>query len=353
MRIEVRQLEKRFGSFQAVDNVSFSIEQGQLVGLLGPSGGGKTSILRMLAGLEMPDRGEIFFDGKLVNPIPPQKRGIGFVFQHYALFPHMDVFENIAYGLRVQKRKKTVIHERVYELLHIVGLEGMEKKYPHQLSGGQKQRVALARALAPKPKLLLLDEPFSAIDAQVRKELRRWLRGLIEQLGMTTVFVTHDQEEAIELADQLIVVREGKVEQQGTPWDIYRNPVSPFIASFVGETNRWQGPVKLAGFPELDRFHGSLFIRPEWIHVRREGGPGHEKGMVKQIRYQGGGWQIEVELANGLHLLTFIQGDHHIFSLGQQVSIWIERALGFTDKEVRAFECASPKTVNAPALSSV
>ena len=224
MYVELKNINKSFGDFKASDNISFGIEKGKLIGLLGPSGSGKTTILRMIAGLETPDSGEIIIDGRVINNIPASKREIGFVFQNYALFRYMTVYENIAFGLRVRKNDKKSIDKRVKELINLVGLDGMEKRYPSQLSGGQKQRVAFARALAPNPQLLLLDEPFAAIDAKVRQELRSWLKEMILKLGVTSIFVTHDQDEAIEVADELIITNNGKIEQTGTPLEIYQNP---------------------------------------------------------------------------------------------------------------------------------
>jgi len=206
MYVEVKNLNKSFGSYQASKNVSFGIEKGKLVGLLGPSGSGKTTILRMIAGLETADSGEIYIDGKLVNNIPPGKRGIGFVFQNYALFRNMTVYQNIEFGLSIKKVDKKYTRERVMQLVELIGLKGLEKRYPSQLSGGQKQRVAFARALASKPQLLLLDEPFAAIDAKVRKELRTWLKNMIHKLEITSIFVTHDQEEAVDVADEIIII---------------------------------------------------------------------------------------------------------------------------------------------------
>lgn len=203
MYVAMKQIEKHYGDFKASDNVSFGIEKGKLVALLGPSGSGKTTILRMLAGLEYPDSGDIFINHKRMNDVPAAKRGIGFVFQNYALFRYMTVFDNIAFGLTIQKKPAKEIRERVYYLIHLVGLDGMEKRYPNQLSGGQRQRVAFARALAPNPTVLLLDEPFAAIDAKVRQELRNWLKETIHRVGITSIFVTHDQEEAVEVADEI------------------------------------------------------------------------------------------------------------------------------------------------------
>lgn len=213
MYVAMKQIEKHYGDFKASDNVSFSIEKGKLVALLGPSGSGKTTILRMLAGLEYPDSGDIFINHKRMNDVPAAKRGIGFVFQNYALFRYMTVFDNIAFGLTIQKKPAKEIRERVYYLIHLVGLDGMEKRYPNQLSGGQRQRVAFARALAPNPTVLLLDEPFAAIDAKVRQELRNWLKETIHRVGITSIFVTHDQEEAVEVADEIIVTNHGRIEQ--------------------------------------------------------------------------------------------------------------------------------------------
>ena len=220
MYLELKNINKKFGDYQASDQVSFSIEKGTLAALLGPSGSGKTTILRMIAGLEHQDSGDVFIDGVCVNDVPVEKRGIGFVFQNYALFPYMTVYDNIAYGLKLRKQDKETIKKRVTELLDLVGLPGLENRLPGQLSGGQRQRVAFARALAPDPQLLLLDEPFAAIDAKVRKELRAWLKQMVEQLGITSIFVTHDQDEAVEVADEIIVTNRGRVEQSGTPIEI-------------------------------------------------------------------------------------------------------------------------------------
>ena len=236
MYVELKNINKNFGDYKASDNVNFGVEKGKLIGLLGPSGSGKTTILRMIAGLETPDSGDIIIDGVRVNDLAASKRGIGFVIQNYALFRYMTVYDNIAFGLRVQKADKKKIDERVRELIKLIGLEGLEKRYPSQLSGGQRQRVAFARALAPNPQLLLLDEPFAAIDAKVRKELRSWLREMIEKLGVTSIFVTHDQDEAIEVADEIIITNKGRIEQTGTPIEIYHNPKTAFTASFFVET---------------------------------------------------------------------------------------------------------------------
>lgn len=266
MYIELEHISKYFGTFKASDDVSFGIEKGKLVGLLGPSGSGKTTILRMLAGLEKQDEGDVIIDGKNVNVLTPDQRKIGFVFQSYALFPYMTVYDNIAYGLKVQKRDKKFIKNRVHELLDLVGLPGVEKRYPNQLSGGQRQRIALARALAPQPEVLLLDEPFAAIDAKVRKELRTWLRETIDKVGITSIFVTHDQDEAIEIADEIIITNKGRIEQVGNPVEIYENPKTPFVAQFIGQSAVIKDFGKLKGFEkENDSQYG--VIRPEFVEI--------------------------------------------------------------------------------------
>ena len=233
MYVEMKHINKTFDGFQASRDVSFGVEKGHLAALLGPSGSGKTTILRMIAGLDRPDSGDIIIDGVRVNDIPGSKRGIGFVFQNYALFRYMTVAENIAFGLRVQKKSKAEIKNCVDDLLQLISMEDLGKRYPHQLSGGQRQRVAFARALAPNPHLLLLDEPFAAIDAKVRRELRTWLRNMIEKVGITSIFVTHDQEEAMEVADTVIITNQGRVEQIGTPEDICLLPQTDFVADFI------------------------------------------------------------------------------------------------------------------------
>ena len=249
--VELRHINKSFGDFKASDDVSFTVEKGSLVGLLGPSGSGKTTILRILAGLETADSGEIYIGGKLVNNIPANRRGIGFVFQSYALFRYMTVFDNIAFGLRTKKAPKDEINEKVNSLIDLVGLTGLNKRYPNQLSGGQRQRVAFARALATEPSLLLLDEPFAAIDAKVRQELRSWLKDLIQRVGITSIFVTHDQSEAIEVADQIIITNHGHVERSGSPIEIYSNPESSFVTKFIGQPTSIDNPGIFNGFSKI------------------------------------------------------------------------------------------------------
>ena len=240
MYVEMKHINKTFDGFQASKDVSFGIEKGHLAALLGPSGSGKTTILRMIAGLDRPDSGDILIDGARVNDLPGSKRGIGFVFQNYALFRYMTVAENIAFGLKVQKRSKEEIRSTVERLLELISMKDLGKRYPHQLSGGQRQRVAFARALAPDPQLLLLDEPFAAIDAKVRRGIRNWLRDMIERVGITSIFVTHDQEEAMEVANQVIIINQGKIEQIGTPEEICFHPKTDFVSDFI-ETERFNG----------------------------------------------------------------------------------------------------------------
>ncbi len=233
MYVEMKNINKTFDGFHASNDVSFGVEKGRLAALLGPSGSGKTTILRMIAGLDKPDSGDIIINGIRVNDIPGSKRGIGFVFQNYALFRYMTVADNIAFGLEVQKKSKAEIKSRVEELLELVSMQELGKRYPHQLSGGQRQRVAFARALAPNPQLLLLDEPFAAIDAKVRRELRTWLKEMIRRVGVTSIFVTHDQEEALEVADTIIITNQGKIEQIGTPEEICLHPQTEFVEEFI------------------------------------------------------------------------------------------------------------------------
>jgi len=269
MTIHVRNITRQFGSFKALDNVSLDINHGELVALLGPSGSGKTTLLRIIAGLDTPDAGQVVLDGAEATALPPQQRGVGFVFQHYALFRHMTVLDNIAFPLTVKPRNvrppKDKIRERAMELLKLIQLEGYATRRPLQLSGGQRQRVALARALAVEPKVLLLDEPFGALDAQVRKELRRWLRRLHDDVNVTSVFVTHDQEEALEVADRVVVFNKGRIEQIGTPEEVYHHPATPFVHRFLGEVNTFHG--RHAGTGDDGQI---AYVRPHEIRIGRD-----------------------------------------------------------------------------------
>jgi len=276
--IEIRHLHRAFGPHQVLRDVSLGVRPGELLALLGPSGSGKTTLLRLIAGLDTPDSGEIAFDRDDALGRAPKERGVGFVFQHYALFRHMTVFENIAFALRVRRTPKPLVHERVTELLRLIQLETLAARYPAQLSGGQRQRVALARALAIQPRVLLLDEPFGALDAVVRRDLRRWLRQLHEEMAITTIFVTHDQEEAFELADRVVVMNAGRICQEGTPIEIYRAPADIFVHEFLGESNRLPGRVQAgkvtadAGFAlgNTAAADGSyqLVVRPNHVDVQ-------------------------------------------------------------------------------------
>jgi sulfate transport system ATP-binding protein len=295
MGIAVENVSKVYGSFRAVDAVSLEVKTGSLVALLGPSGSGKSTLLRMIAGLEVPDSGEIWLTGENATYKSVQERNIGFVFQHYALFKHLTVRENIAFPLEIRKIPKTKRQQRVEELLQLVQLGGFGDRYPSQLSGGQRQRVALARALAAQPRILLLDEPFGALDAQVRKELRSWLRQLHQEVHVTTVFVTHDQEEAMEVSDQIVVMNQGRVEQVGSPSEIYDQPATPFVMSFIGPVNvlpRNVGilPDKVVVNAKGDR----IFLRPHDIVIQTY--PDDETAPAKVDRIVNLGWEIRVEL---------------------------------------------------------
>ena len=272
MSIEVRNLRKAFGHFTALDNVSLDVPGGELVALLGPSGSGKTTLLRIIAGLEPADQGTIHFHGEDATNQPVRARQVGFVFQHYALFRHMSVFENVAFGLRVRPRHlrlpEAAIRETVTGLLHLVQLDVLAGRRPSELSGGQRQRVALARALAVKPKVLLLDEPFGALDAKVRKELRRWLRRLHEEVHVTSVFVTHDQEEALEVSDRVVIMNEGHIEQSGTPEEVYERPATSFVYGFLGDVNLFHGRIHRGRV----RIGGGELDAPEWPDARDQAG---------------------------------------------------------------------------------
>jgi sulfate transport system ATP-binding protein len=274
MSIEIRNLVKHFGALAVCDHLNLDIPAGELVALLGPSGSGKTTLLRMIAGLEQPDSGSVLFHGEDATFADVRERNVGFVFQHYALFGHMSIFENIAFGLRVRPRaarpSDEAIKKKVMDLLQLVQLDALAGRYPHQLSGGQRQRVALARALAVEPKVLLLDEPFGALDAKVRKELRRWLRRLHDEMHVTSVFVTHDQEEAMEVADRIVVMNEGRIEQVGAPDEVYDHPATPFVLKFLGDVNLFHGRAGLA--PGHDE--GVSYVRPHELDIVGEAGDG-------------------------------------------------------------------------------
>lgn len=294
MGILVDNVSKQFGDFRAVDHVNVEIKTGSLVALLGPSGSGKSTLLRLIAGLETPDSGRIFLTGRDTTYEAVQKRGIGFVFQHYALFKHLTVRQNIAFGLQIAKQPKNRIQNRVEELLELIQLKGLGDRYPSQLSGGQRQRVALARALALEPKVLLLDEPFGALDAKVRKDLRVWLRNLHDTVHVTTVFVTHDQEEAMEVSDEIVVMNHGRVEQIGSPADLYDNPASPFVMSFIGPVNVLPGTAPIFR-QAADLSSNQVFLRPHDVIV--ELSPDQTTVPARVVRVIHLGWEIQAELA--------------------------------------------------------
>ena len=317
MSIEVRNISKTFGDFHALNDISLHVQPGELVALLGPSGSGKTTLLRIIAGLDFPDRhsGQILFDGAEVTESQAGKRQVGFVFQHYALFRHLSVFENVAFGLRVRPRSsrpaEEQIREKVHRLLQLVQLDGLADRYPSQLSGGQRQRVALARALAVEPKVLLLDEPFGALDAQVRKELRRWLRRLHDEIHVTSLFVTHDQDEALEVADRVVVMNAGRIEQIGTPTEVYDRPANPFVYNFLGNVNLFRGRIR-GGNVQIGEAQFALpepadtsdapamaFVRPHDIKLHRTPGPGAIPAVVQQLSAAGPSVRVELKQENG------------------------------------------------------
>ena len=294
MSILVRNVSKRFGDFVALEDVSLDVESGALTALLGPSGSGKSTLLRIIAGLETADAGEILLGGKEATALAPQKRNVGFVFQHYAAFKHMTVRDNIAFGLKVRKRPKAEIADRVDELLNLVQLQSFGHRYPAQLSGGQRQRMGLARALAPEPQVLLLDEPFGALDARVRAELREWLRQLHDVVHVTTVFVTHDQDEAMEISDQIAVINHGKLEQVGSPRELYDEPASEFVMTFVGDAQ----PI------------GDILVRPHDVELLHEPADGAVEAMIVRITILGRDAKVELHDTSGSEILALMTRDH-------------------------------------------
>ena len=308
MSIEIHDISKTFGSFQALSDVNLTVQTGELVALLGPSGSGKTTLLRIIAGLEFASQGSILFAGEDASRKDARSRQVGFVFQHYALFRHMSIFENVAFGLRVRPRStrpaRAEIRDRVLELLRLVQLDGLAERYPSQLSGGQRQRVALARALAVEPSVLLLDEPFGALDARVRQELRTWLRHLHDDLHITSVFVTHDQEEALEVADRVVVMNHGKIEQIGTPDDVYEHPANPFVMNFLGSVNVFHGRHGDRSQPASAVPPNPIsYVRPHELDITRQ--PGGEAGVEVVVRYihaVGPTVRLELDRGNGVRL---------------------------------------------------
>lgn len=352
MYVELKNINKAFGNFQALNDISISIEKGTLVGLLGPSGSGKTTVLRSIAGLEHPDSGDIYIGGQRVNDVPAAKRGVGFVFQSYALFRYMTVYDNIAFGLEIQKEDKKYIKNRVSELISLIDLEGLEKRYPHQLSGGQKQRVAFARALAPNPHLLLLDEPFAAIDAKIRKELRTWLRETISKVGITSIFVTHDQEEAIEVSDQIVLTNNSRVEQTGSPLEIYRNPQTPFAAKFLGDSASIDDYSKIKGFSATNGF-SSAIIRPEFVQVFKAGKSLYpnttDRGVVESSFFRGNSQELHINL-NGIKVIADYSLEENPFQIGEAVEVIINRLFLYNDSQVLSVENQNLKSFNSVVI---
>ena len=354
MYVELRNINKTFrgaSGHKASDDISFGIERGKLVALLGPSGSGKTTILRILAGLETPDSGDIVIDGKIVNDIEPSKRGIGFVFQNYALFRYMTVYENIAFGLRVQKKSRKEIDERVTELLALTGLSGYEKRYPNELSGGQRQRVAFARALAPNPTLLLLDEPFAAVDAKVRQELRTWLREMITKVGITSIFVTHDQDEAVEVADEIIITNNGKIEQIGTPIEIYKNPHTPFVAQFIGSSGIIEGYYKIHGFEKQADIENAI-IRPEFVEAFKSDNDKFknvmeiaEDGIIEHILFRGDRLELIIDI-KGLKVSVSRSLERRPVEIGERMRVLVYRMYVFDNDRAYLLENSLLKDKN-------
>jgi sulfate transport system ATP-binding protein len=320
MAIDVHHISKHYGDFVALNDVSLSIEAGSLTALLGPSGSGKSTLLRVIAGLETADTGDVFILGDRVTGVPTQKRGVGFVFQHYAAFKHMTVWENVAFGLKVRKRPKHEVRARVDELLQLVQLDGLARRYPAQLSGGQRQRMALARALAVEPRVLLLDEPFGALDAQVRRDLRAWLRRLHDEMHVTTILVTHDQEEAMEVADSIVLLSHGRIEQMGSPRELYERPANPFVMNFIGTAN------------QVD----DLFIRPRNVTILPNTLNMTHEARVDRLVYLGFEVRADLVMEDGQSLQALIpreEADELDLRRGQRVAIDLSRAVSFPSDE--------------------
>jgi sulfate transport system ATP-binding protein len=336
MSIELKNVSKQFGGVTAVREVSFAVKEGELMALLGPSGGGKTTVLRMIAGLELPTSGDVLIRGKRVNDVSVRQRNIGFVFQNYALFKNMTVFGNIAFGLKIKKWKRSDTQARIAELLNLFGLEDLEKRYPHQLSGGQRQRVAIARALAPKPSVLLLDEPFGAVDAKIRQELREWLVTLHHDLNVTTIFVTHDQEEAMEVANRIVIFSRGVLEQVGAPREVYEQPANEFVARFIGVMNvlepEVRGGVARLGeleFPAPSQKDGEklrIGFRPYAVQISSDLTQHQYRAVLRHTFFLGVMLRVELELPSGLVIRARMSKEdyaHQCLEDGREVSFQI------------------------------
>ena len=344
MFVELKGISKKYGNTLAVANVDFTIEKGKLAALLGPSGSGKTTILRMIAGLENPTEGEIYIGGNFVNNLHPADRGIGFVFQSYALFRYMNVKSNIAFGMEARKRPRAEISRRADELLELTGLRGLEKRYPNELSGGQRQRVAFARALATDPQLLLLDEPFAALDAKVRRELRAWLKSMIHREGITGIFVTHDQEEAVEVADEIIVMSHGKIEQTGTPLEIYKNPATPFVSKFVGQGSTIKDYSRIKGFSNYGGNYLGALIRPEFVEAFKPDNIDFKdlidctnEGVVTAINFLGSSLELELRIGD-ITLYTRRSLERREVHVGEKMRVLVYRMFAFDEEKTYLLE---------------
>lgn len=332
MAIIIEQVSKNFGSFQALEQINLNVKAGTLVALLGPSGSGKSTLLRAIAGLEPPDSGSIIINGRDTTHLDIRKRNIGFVFQHYALFKHLTVRQNIAFGLELRKKSAQFTKQRVEELLELIQLQGLANRYPSQLSGGQRQRVALARALAVDPEVLLLDEPFGALDAKVRKELRAWLRKLHDEVHVTSVFVTHDQEEAMEVADEIVIMNQGRIEQIGTPSEIYDHPANPFVMSFIGEVNVLPSQVPLFDSVSSQVSANYGFVRPHDLELQIDANNHGSQAIIKRIIHLGSEIQVELGLPNDTLVVSHLtreKFDDLDLKLGQQIFVQTKNAKFF------------------------
>jgi sulfate transport system ATP-binding protein len=355
MSIELRNVSKKFGAVQAVRNVTFTVQEGELMALLGPSGGGKTTVLRMIAGLEMPTSGDVLIRGERMNDVSVRQRNIGFVFQNYALFKNMNVFKNIAFGLKIKKWKRKDRKERIDELMKLFGLQGLENRYPHQLSGGQRQRVAIARALAPKPSVLLLDEPFGAVDAKIRQELREWLVTLHTELNVTTIFVTHDQEEALEVANRIVIFSRGMLEQVGAPREVYDQPANEFVARFIGVMNVLElevrggvGRISEMEFPADGHADGEkirIGFRPYAVQISRDLTQYQYHAVLRRTFFLGILLRLELELPSGLTIrarMTKEEYAQQCLEDGKEVSF-----------QIRQYRLLAQESTDLPAESEL
>jgi sulfate/thiosulfate transport system ATP-binding protein len=342
MSIKIAQVSKKFGNFQALEDINLNVEPGTLVALLGPSGSGKSTLLRAIAGLEPPDQGRVTINNRDTTNLDIRKRNIGFVFQHYALFKHLTVRQNISFGLDIRKKPRKVIKQRVNELLELIQLEGFGDRYPSQLSGGQRQRVALARALAVQPEVLLLDEPFGALDAKVRQELRNWLRRLHDEVHLTSIFVTHDREEAMAVADKIVVMNHGKIEQIGTPAEVYEHPANPFVMSFVGEVNVLPNTSPIFNHADRENPASRLFVRPHDFEVFAT--PQRNSVLAKVQRIIHLGWQVQLELILGDRSSITVHLNREEFA---RLDLTTEQNVYLEPRQIKCFEQAKQDLVNS------